>query len=195
MIEIIQGTKENLRVGCHHEIGHTLAAFLVYPQDDFICSICFQRTRNGGYVFNTEINGKYFEESKSKIKEYAFFALAGGVFQQMMHFYNQFSGNKQDLYQFLCKNVKSHIDGMEKDMEMLNDALSEYKANGNYFCLDYDDIKNDIIYKLLPRVGDKNVEDFCDHMIKTILEDTKYGWSSTFDIDTIYSYLCFNPYR
>lgn len=82
--------KKNLIEGCYHEIGHIIAAMILFPNDKRIKGISFSRKNNKcAYIFNTELDF-HCEFLIEHIELCTMMYICGGVFQQMKTIHNKY---------------------------------------------------------------------------------------------------------
>ena len=197
-------TPDNLKWGVYHEIGHVIVALLRFSKRGFVNGIVFGRTSKIGCGLQVSVIPEKFDFTSDEIDSYAMFCLAGGVFQQMILYYElcKFglhhnndeelkSGSKSEaLEKFLCGMVKAKYDGMEADYSTFEEQMRKRDYPS---VVDFDEIKNKTIHLLLPYIACDEVRQLCEECVEIILLDCKCNHIPVeIDMDLIGSYLLDN---
>lgn len=157
--------REELMIGCYHEIGHIIADLFYFPQHPKVEGVIFSKRRR--LESKRELKWVFPQEKEAC----AMTLIAGGVFQQMKTLdisqdnYNahekllNFFSKRIALIRYLQRVVLPEINGMEVDLEYLElfyyEAIRLKRINKP---LDLVKVKNEAILMLLPYLANPQVD-------------------------------------
>jgi hypothetical protein len=95
----VERLKKEFRIAVYHEIGHTIATLIFYPQNERMLGIEIVKSQNGGYKFDTSLRSLNFKP-ETELHGMTMIPFAGGVFQQMIYLSQALN---EDIFKFNLK--------------------------------------------------------------------------------------------
>ena len=193
----IENTKDTLKEGVYHEIGHVIATFLCFPNEDRVRSISLERS-SANYCGVSTMYDYLGVKDETQFDPFVITALAGGVFQQMKAIQRSFStrvisyliGNRL-LLKYYQLNVKEMIPGMEIDYKLIEAAkkLLLCKWGVNKADISFKKAKDNCVLLLFPYIESPEIDNLCKYCVDLFWEEGHKASRVDVDIETIKKYL------
>lgn len=180
-------SKNALKEGIYHEIGHVVATWLCFSDGERLRGISLKKRPNGSYRLSVEWKDSITFNYNTQLDAFTYSTLAGGVFQQMKNaqnslnrklskytiieaFVNRFNKDRA-LLMYIKRNVKPFCKGMEEDLETLKNVYDNlYEEKHITQGLDIKKATDNCISLLFPLINCPEIDSLCDYCLNAFWE-------------------------